>query len=474
MVRENVRFTNPNFTSDGTYFYSMLLTSQTLQSKVDDGNIAFSYPLDTPLGNTVKELAWDGVYFWSLEAKTGGLIIRKWAIDSFLCIQQLKFELTNGGTHTYDSDAMAVEHYRLTLGTNDNGSGGYTVGATDIVISDTSQLAPGDVLTFVRKNTGVAQRFGTNFVEQGIVQSVLSSTQVRLTAAMSGDPHGDGLGFRGPEITEDIDEPPVPDEVFVTKNLWIANKNAPNSVGTPAIYKIRASNGTNVVQFSGSQYSNITGAAFYTKYNQDVDATPVDSPYNTTIKNDPDAGGLQTYLLLARESTLMFFNVSTNDLDRSLVMNNIKVNTINVWNIYGMVVLGVEPNIVVYRLQNGTTYKNSSLVLTDETWTANTYNYEKQLIRRIVNSIAVSASPSVIPADGVTTSTITATLRDQYNDLVPANKTVNWSEDSGQNRLSDSQTPTDNFGVARNTYVAGTTEQDTKITAAVTNGLIDE
>ena len=88
-----------------------------------------------------------------------------------------------------------------------------------------------------------------------------------------------------------------------------------------------------------------------------------------------------------------------------------------------------------------------------------------------MSSIAVSANPSIIPADASATSAITATLRDQYNDPV-SGKTVNWSEDSGGNRLSAGNSQTNDAGVANNVYLSGTTEQDVKITASITNGLV--
>jgi len=481
VVRENIRFSEGNFTSDGTYFYSILDGNQALQQKVDDGTLAFTYPLDTAVGGNIQELHWDGVNFWSFEDKAGGAIIRKWAIESFICKQKQIIQLTNNATHTYASDAFAPEYYTLTVGVNDNGGGGYTTGLTDINISDTSVLEPGDVVTFVRRLTSTASRSGTAFVESKTVQQVINSTQVKFTSAMAADPHGDGKGFRGPNVDIDVlggSHPPTPDEAFVTKYLWLANANSPGVTGTPALYKIRASNGSNVIQFSGTQYTGVGGTAFYSKYNQGTGLDDAQTtPYNTTIVNDSDLGGKQTYLLIARDSTLLFFNVSTNVVDRSLVMNNIKVDTISNWPVFDMTVLGVEPNIVLYRLQQGTTYKNESLDLVDESW-GSQYNYEKQLLRRVVNSIAVSANPSIIPADGNSTSDITATLRDQYNDLVPSGKTVNWSDDSGGpgggggQGLFSTQTVTDAFGVARNTYKSGTIEADVKITAAVTNGLI--
>jgi hypothetical protein len=474
MARENIRFQEGNFTGDGTYYYSILDGSQALQQKVDDGSVAFSYPLDTSVANNVTELHWDGVYFWSMENQDGGIgfTIRKWAIESFICKQKQKFDFTTGATHTYSSSAFGLEGYRITVGVNDNGGGGYTDGLQDITVSDTSMMEPGDVLTFVRRNTNTASRSVTQFVEQVTVNSVISPTVVRLTTIMSADPHGDTKGFRGPDVDIDLlggSHPPTPDSIYITKNIWIANDNSPGVPGTPALYKVRASNGSNLIQFSGTQYDSIGAMEFYTKYDQatglDTDATP----YNTTVNTDASAGGRQTYILIARSSSLLFFNVDTNIIDRSLVMNNIKVNTIDIWPISDMVVLGVEPNIILYRLQQGTTYKNPSLTLIDEAWSE--FNYEKQILRRVVNSIAITAEPSIIPADGVSSSEITATLRDQYNDPVPS-KTVNWSEDSGGDRLTSATSASNDAGEAVNSYLSGTTEQDVKITAAVTNGLV--
>ncbi len=151
-----------------------------------------------------------------------------------------------------------------------------------------------------------------------------------------------------------------------------------------------------------------------------------------------------------------------------MVMNNIKVDTINHWNVDDMLVVGIEPDIILYRLQLGTTYKNASLVLTNASWS--TYNYEKQLLRRVVSSISVSVFPSIIPADNNSTATVSATVRDQYNDVV-INKQVEWEADGGIQPAPDPSN-TDSFGVARTIYTAGSTEQDVKVTASIINGLV--
>lgn len=458
--RENIRVKDPNVTTDGDYYYCLLQSAQILQAKTDDGTVAFSYPCDTSITNTVNSLEWDGVYFWSLENKTGGgLIIRKWAIDSYILKQITSFTMSNGSTHTYSSNDMAVEHYCVSVGDNDNGGGGYTYGMDTINISDTSMLSPGDVLTFVRRETPTQSRYSSSLIETKTVKTVLSSTSVELTSVMSGDPYGDTKGFRGPSATLGGSDPAPPDFVYVTKNLWLLNDYAPSDLTKAAIYRINAFNGSYVVAYSGTQYSGIKGATFYTKYN--VSGTfPYN--YNTTIDSN------QRYVLYVKGSSVEFFNVYTTVTEKSIsVPNLVKTDGINYWYVYDMTVSGFYPNISLFRLQNGTTYGNP---LADESWSS--YSYEKTLLRPVVNAIAITAYPTVLPADGSSSSSIMALVTDQYG-TAAAGKTVIWSNDSGDpTRLSPTSSVTDAFGRAHTSYRAGDTEDDVKITAAVANGLI--
>ncbi|HEC66277.1 MAG TPA: hypothetical protein ENI23_13390 [bacterium] len=462
MSRENIRLSSPNFTFDESYFYTLIQSAQVLQVKSDDGTIAFSYPTDTTIASAVNALEYDGVFFYSLEDKSGGngLVIRKWAIDSFIFKQITSYTYSDGGAHTYSSNDFAIEHYRTTIGDNDNGGGGQTVGMTDINVSDTSMLDPGDMLYFVRSRTPSHSRYGTSLVETGIVQTVLNPTKVRLTAAMSGDPWGDGKGFRGPS---DKTANYTPDLIFVTKNIWLLNDNAPSDISTAALYKINPVTGSNIVQYSGTQYLSIKGATFYTKYN--VSGTyPLQ--YNTTIVSDSDEGGEQRYLLFVNGSSLLFFNVTTLVIDRSLAINNVKIDLVNLWTVSDLVIAGLEPNITLFRLQDGTTYGNPG---SDESWSE--YNYEKTLLRAFVNSIAIVAEPTIIPADGSSTSVITAIVSDQYLARA-AGKTVSWTDDSGFSRVSPTSSVTDSFGRASTVYTAGSSEDSVKVTASVVNGLV--
>lgn len=456
--RQNIRFSNPNFTTDGEYFYSLSATGGVLQVKTDDGTVAFSYPCDTAITNEVNSLEYDGVYFWSLENRSGGgFIIRKWAIASYVLKQIVAHTFTNTAVHTYSANDFAVEYYCLSLKDNVHG-GVYTYGYQDINISDTSMLSPGDILTFVRKRTPVQNRYSSSYVETATVQTVLDSDTVRLSVPMSGDPYGDGKGFRGPAATYAGSDPVPPDLVYVTKALWVLNDNAPSDTSIGALYKINYRTGANIVQYSGSQYKNIKGATFYTKY---VVAGSYPNQYNTTISSN------EQYVLFVNGSSVLYFNVSSNEITKSLAINNVKSDLASLWTVYDMAVGGFEPNITLYRLQLGTTYGNP---LADEIWTV--YSYEKTILRRIVNSIALTAEPTILPADGASTSTITAVVRDQYNNVSGAGVTVTWADDSGGSRVSPTTSTTDAFGITYTVYTAGTEEEDVKITATVANGLL--
>lgn len=457
MTRENIHVSDPNLTTDGNYYYCLLKDAQVLQVKSNDGTVAFSYPADTTIGGTIISLSWDGIYFWSLEAKTGGMIIRKWAIDAYLLKQITKFEYTNDSTYTYSPNDMAIESYEFTVKDNDNGGGGYTYGMTDINISDTSVLSPGDVLTFVRRRTPTQNRYSGSYVETATVQSVVDSDTVRLTAAMSGDPYGDGKGFRGPSASYSASTEPVPpDLVYVTKAVWLINEYAPHDLTTAAVYKINAQSGGHIVQYSGTQYAGIKSSCFYTDYNTSGVFPWV---YNTTINSS------SRYLLFVNSSALLFYNVSSLVVEKSLNINNTKANGVDVWDVYDLTVLGHGSSSTLLRLQEGTTYGSPEA---DEAWSV--YNYEKTLLARVVNAIAVTIEPGILPADGSSTASVTAYVTDQYGEAV-GSKTVSWADDGG-GHVSPASSTTDAFGRATTTYTAGTVEEDVKVTATVQNGLV--
>ena len=480
--RDNVKFSKPNFTTDGEFYYSMLEDSDVLQVKVDDGKVSFSFPLDTSISETIKSLEFDGIFFWTLEDhKNGGDVdgftIRKWAIDDFIVKQIQKFDFVDNATHTYRASSFAVEYYRTSvgLGNNDGGGNGY-MGVNlqkEMFLYDTSKLVVGDIVYLVKRWTPTHQRYGTNNVEQMMVNEIISSTKVGFSSNTVVDPYGDGRGWRGHEASPSAGQAVPPDEVCWTKYIWVFNSYSPGPTSTPALYKINAYNGSNIAQYSGTQYGSVNGSVFYTKYStSSKTANGMTNTYNTAIVTDSEAGGKQTYIIYVKASSAIFHNATTNTTDRSMNAGNVKVDTISIWDVYDMAVTGVGTDVVLLKLQTGATYKNSGGTIVDEAWS--NYNYDRVLIRRHVESIAITATPSIVPITTGTAS-IAAYLKDQYNNTVPAGVAVYFSDDdsgAGSASLSPQYPPTpaytDAFGRAYTTFYAGGTEKDVKITATST------
>jgi hypothetical protein len=163
----------------------------------------------------------------------------------------------------------------------------------------------------------------------------------------------------------------------------------------------------------------------------------------------------------------MLFNVSTLTVDRSMNIDNVKVDNVNIWPAYDMDIIGVEPNVTILRLQLGTTYKNISGSYVDEGWS--TYNYDRTLIKRHAKSISVTATPPIVPVAG-NYSDIAAYVKDQYNEAISGVRVYFSDDDSTPSGAS--VTPgyddTDLFGKAVTQFISGTVEKDVKITATCT------
>ncbi len=463
MSRQNIQIADPNFTTDGSYFYTLSYSNQVLQAKVDDGDIAFSYPCDTAITSTIRSLEWDGVYFWSLEDKVSGdgIIIRKWAIDSFLLKQITSFTLSDGGGHTYRADDMAVESYCLSVGNNglDGINDPFTFGLSSVKVSDNSVFSSGDTVNFVRRRAPTAQRYGTSYVESKVVSSVSGDTvTLHLSSSMSQGVYADNGGFRGPSATFGASDPTPPDFVYVTKNIWLLNNNAPSGSTTGGLYRLNPSNGSVTVVYSGGQFDNVTSSCFYAKYN-----TSGTYPWKYNISVD----GTEKYVLFVKGTNLLFFNVDTLSVSKSLSLDAISKVAGGTWTVSDLTVTGFEPDVSLYRLQDGTTYGSP---LADELWSS-AYSYEKTLMRRVVSSIAITVTPSILPADGVSVAQVEAYVTDQYGVAV-SGKSVVWSEDGAGSISGSNPSTTDSFGRAYTTYTASSSEEDVKITATISDGLV--
>jgi hypothetical protein len=79
------------------------------------------------------------------------------------------------------------------------------------------------------------------------------------------------------------------------------------------------------------------------------------------------------------------------------------------------------------------------------------------------------ANPAIVPANGVNQSTITAIVKDQFNNPIAA-KPVTFTDDDPNGAILTATDSTDGYGVASTQYKAGTTAREVKITATAQQG----
>jgi len=416
-MAENIKLRKRNFTVDQGYFYTIEEDRDNLLQKTDDGNTAFSYPLDTLISNVPLSLEFDGVYFWSLEdTGTNEMSIKRWKIDNYVCKLQQTINLT-AGSHYYNSEAFSIEHYHTQLSID-------AVSGTNTIKFD-EYWDNTDLMGFTTTS-------GDNLVIHIGPNSNGEEEDVEVYTVISG-----GVTISGAlNYSYDEDDP-----VNFYTYIWLFNNNNGQSTSTGALYKIDAYTGEYVKHYPGGAYANIDAATFYnvnsfTEYG-DVDTLAYVKSTNILFINigaENDAGGLDYY--------------------GSMVMDNIQSNEASVLTIYDLAM--DDQNI--YRLQKGPDGGSG------ETWAY--YSYELSSLNSFVTSISLAAYPSVIAANGVSTTDIRAIVKDQFLQPI-SSRLVYFSDDDSNGYIITSPVSTNANGLASTVYKSGTSAREVKITAVV-------
>ena len=417
MAYENIQTKYRNFTGGDGYFYYFDHAQDNLVVKTDDGNIAFTYPLDTAIDNEVSSLEFDGFNFWTLEnqSATTGVIIRRWQIENYVCVLQNTFTKTSDASHTYEADAMTVEHYHFTFSADE------AVGQSVLSTVDPEGIVA-DISTKVSSGMKVFLGPSTESGYEGDTEefSVLSAAAGTITI--------NGTVSSAYKST---------DPIATYKYIWMFNDY--NGLATEgALYKFDAYTGSYITKFGGNEYDNIEACTF-----------AVISEGLSSVVNS---------LAYVRGSNMLFIDVESPTLDNygSMAMDNINADEINILTVYDLMIY--ESN--VYRLQRQATYYGSTTTFSDSA-----YSYQLATLTPFVHSISLQADPAVIPADGgVSTSLITAVVKSQFL-LAISGRQVDFTDDNANGYLSDTTVLTDSDGVALTTYYSGTDAVEVKITA---------
>jgi hypothetical protein len=417
MAYENIQLKYQNFTGGDGYFYNLDHAQDNLVVKTDDGNTAFTYPLDTAVSNQVVSLEYDGFNFWTLENPSGSIIIRRWQIDNYVCKLQQTFTKTDSGSHTYDSDAFTVEHYHFAFGAQE------VVGQSNLSTTDSEGIVT-DISSKVSSGMKVSLGPSTAAGYEGDIEefSVLSAGT-------------DYIIING-NITSQYE---ATDPINTYKYIWMFNNYNGTDGSEGAVYKFDAYTGSFITKFGGAEYDNIGATTFAV-----IPAAALGTAVNA--------------LAWVRTSNMLFTDVSSATLENygSMAMDNINANEIDILDVYDLMIY--ESN--VYRLQRQATYYGSTTTFSDSA-----YSYQLATLTPFVHSISLEADPAVIPADsGVSSSLITAVVRSQFLEPI-SGRQVTFADDNSGGYLSDTNVLTDSDGIAQTTYYSGSDATEVKITA---------
>ena len=416
MAYENIQVAYPNFTGEDGYFYNFDHNQDNLVVKTDDGNVAFTYPLDTALSNEVESLEFDGFNFWTLENPGGSIIMRRWQIRNYVCTLENTFTKNSDGSNTYDAESFTVEHYHFQFSSPES-VGQTTLSCDDpaaIVADISSKVSSGNT---VRLGPSTVGGYEGEWEEFSVVSAGVGTINVSpgiTNAYAAGDP------------------------IIVYKYIWTFNNyNGVASEG--ALYKFDAYTGSFITKFGGNEYDNITACTF--------------AVIEDGLTNVVNA------LAYVRGSNMLFKDVASATLENygSMAMDNIESNDITIIPVYDLVIDGKN----VYRLQRKATYYGSTTTFADSA-----YSYQLATTTPFIHSISLQAAPAVIPADaGVSTSLITGVVKSQF--LLPiVGKLVTFAEDDSNGYLTGTNPDTtDADGVVTITYHSGTTAREVTITA---------
>lgn len=424
MAKENLRLLQPNVVRIDGYFYHIPDNADVLYKKTDDGTNAYSYALDTGLSNSITSIEFDGRWFWTLEnTNTYDSIVKRWRIDDFILKLDRTYTLTSGSFgFPYKIDAFTVEHFGANL------SSVASSGTNSITVTGTSfdRLELGSRL-FLGPST-----FGgfEGRTEQVIVASVGPGSTVNLTSNLL--------------YTYNITDPAV-----WTDKVWLFNDFRQGEA---------VSGGGNGALLSFNVHDSVT-----TVLQRDVGAQFKSATAATYLK-DPQDG--RDYLVYAVETNLLFTETQESSLDflsnvKSAAQNNQEedTSTIPIFEI-------TSENNTIFRLQQKATF-NTTGVLTTEDWDPE-YNYQLSTLSRIPQSISLTADPAIIAADALSTSQITAIVKDQFDNPVES-AIVEFSDDDNSGSSPGFVSPTSNTtnpnGGTNTTYTSGDTAALVTITA---------
>jgi len=152
----NIKISDGNFSfgPEAGFFYTFNKSLDSFLKVEADGTVADTFIITlSTFRNDVKELHFDGTFFWTLEDLPSdlGLVIKKWRLFPFKTVffpsvtpSELRWQdeltLIHRPNIRWKADAFAIEHYHREF------DGSFLQGVSSIRLNDVSKISVGDIL----------------------------------------------------------------------------------------------------------------------------------------------------------------------------------------------------------------------------------------------------------------------------------------------------------------------------------------
>lgn len=248
----NIEINDGNFSRgpDTGFFYTVSRSLNALLQVEADGDVVGTFPITlSSLRNDVKELHFDGTFFWTLEDLPSdlGIVIKRWRLFPFKTAAlpsvspsefrwQDELTLIHKPTVRWAADAFAVEHYHRSF------DGSFLAGVSTIRLDSVDKIQVGDILRLGPSGFG-----GFEGNEESIVVAGISGTDISFVKT-------------GGLENSYLDDDPVD---FV-KSIFIFNQHSfsgtEDNKGT--LIQFAYPSKTQLLADQGGKYANVTAADF--------------------------------------------------------------------------------------------------------------------------------------------------------------------------------------------------------------------
>jgi hypothetical protein len=431
MSYENIRADTPGFCCAGEYFYIMKpAPTNMLIQKTSYGDPVMTYPFSHEInlasaGTSFLSLQYDGINFWSLEKRnvSGNLekerILRRWRIEDFMCVLQDSWRIrSQGNAENLNGKAFAIENYYDIL---DEACGPGTGNPDRVILTH----ARGPFFHVTDQfHLSSSQGYGEDIPVATVLNNYTITTAQPIQRIYY---PGDKVNLRRDLYFFNNASPALGDASAAVYWFAIPHIDAadPTTLNEPTykgchdsgIYEqTQAATFITAEDLDGINQACYTGLIAYVRGQQLIMKRP-NMPGGGYNYPGPNSDG---------ELTTGFDYVGTNTEFRSnmasMIMDNaIKNDRVTLWTIYDLAA-SVHPTdcstVNIYRLQTGYTYGVLEGSFTGP------YNYVVSVMKPMVTSIALTAEPALVVANGVDQALIYATVRDQYGAPISGKRVV--------------------------------------------------